>query len=235
MSPTSSARLGQRRPSSERILEAATALFGELGFEGASTRKIGSVAGANIAMIAYHFGDKEGLYTAVLHATHDRLLAIELPSPLPGGPEQRVRGLVSAAYAFGCSHRGEVRLLMRHVIEHGSLPDSVRSEGTARLFQKVTELTEALDLPGLANKRLELMSLNHLITRYILSDLADVAMLVGEEDPEEAICRHLGDVAIQLMLDRPPSASTATDPVFSNDQRATKVFGTANPGRSGST
>jgi AcrR family transcriptional regulator len=208
MSPTSPTKPGQRRPSRERILDAATALFADLGFEGASTRKIGSAAGANIAMIAYHFGDKEGLYAAVLHATHDRLLAIELPSPLPRGPEQRIRALVSSAYAFGRSHRGEVRLLMRHVIEHGSLPDAVRSEGTARLFQKVTELTEALDLPGLANKRLELMSLNHLITRYILSDLADVSMLVGAEDPEEAISRHLGDIAIRLMLDRPPSGST---------------------------
>ena len=67
---------GAGRPSRERILEAATLLFAKNGYEGTSTRAIGAAAGANIAMIAYHFSDKEGLYTEVLRTTHERLLAL---------------------------------------------------------------------------------------------------------------------------------------------------------------
>jgi AcrR family transcriptional regulator len=184
----------------ERILAAATELFADRGFEGTSTRAIGRAAQANIAMIAYHYGDKEGLYRAVLEATYAAMLDVALPSPLPSDPAERIRLLVTTAYNFGRSRKDEVRLMMRHVIEHGSLPEEVRSSGTARLFGKVTELVEALGLPGLAERRLELMSINHLIVRYVLSDLADVRTLTEGADPIEAVSRHLGDVAVRLLL-----------------------------------
>jgi len=48
----------------QRLIEAALKIFGELGFEGASTRMLADAAGANLAAIPYHFGSKEGLYRA---------------------------------------------------------------------------------------------------------------------------------------------------------------------------
>ena len=48
------------------ILEAAEKLFSELGYEGASTRQIAKEAGANIAMINYYFGSKEGVFMEIM-------------------------------------------------------------------------------------------------------------------------------------------------------------------------
>jgi len=48
----------------QRLIEAALKIFGESGFEGASTRMLADAAGANLAAIPYHFGSKEGLYRA---------------------------------------------------------------------------------------------------------------------------------------------------------------------------
>lgn len=48
------------------ILIAATKLFAELGYEGASTRQIAKEAGANMAMINYYFGSKEGVFMEVM-------------------------------------------------------------------------------------------------------------------------------------------------------------------------
>ncbi len=50
--------------SRERLLHAATRLFGEQGFSKTSTREIAQAAGANVAAISYYFGDKAGLYQA---------------------------------------------------------------------------------------------------------------------------------------------------------------------------
>jgi AcrR family transcriptional regulator len=49
-----------------KLLEAATKLFSELGFHGASTRDIAGAACATLPSIEHHFGSKEGLYQAVL-------------------------------------------------------------------------------------------------------------------------------------------------------------------------
>ena len=43
----------------QRLIEAALKIFGESGFEGASTRMLADAAGANLAAIPYHFGSKE--------------------------------------------------------------------------------------------------------------------------------------------------------------------------------
>lgn len=50
----------------QRLLGAALGLFAEKGFVQASTREIAETAQCNLAAIAYYFGDKRGLYQAVL-------------------------------------------------------------------------------------------------------------------------------------------------------------------------
>jgi len=47
------------------LVHAALSLFGAKGFDGTSTREIATRANANIGSIAYHFGGKDGLRTAV--------------------------------------------------------------------------------------------------------------------------------------------------------------------------
>lgn len=47
-----------------RIIDAAIRLFGERGFEGASTREIAKAAGVNAPALQYYFDSKEGVYRA---------------------------------------------------------------------------------------------------------------------------------------------------------------------------
>jgi AcrR family transcriptional regulator len=49
-----------------RLLHAAAAVFAEHGYQDATVRQICARAGANIALVNYHFGDKLELYTEVL-------------------------------------------------------------------------------------------------------------------------------------------------------------------------
>lgn len=48
------------------ILNAASMLFSEFGYEGTSTRQIAKESGANMAMINYYFGSKEGVFLQIM-------------------------------------------------------------------------------------------------------------------------------------------------------------------------
>ncbi len=70
-----------RRPSEltrRNLIEAATTVFSEKGYEGGSVRLITRKAKANQAAITYHFGGKDGLYREVLRAMLDAFKEFEL-------------------------------------------------------------------------------------------------------------------------------------------------------------
>ena len=48
--------------------------FANVGYEGAGTRELAERAGANLSAIRYHFGDKKGLYRAVIQHISEGLL-----------------------------------------------------------------------------------------------------------------------------------------------------------------
>lgn len=52
----------------ERLLQQATRLFAERGFQHVTVRDICGAASANVAAVNYHFGGKPGLYEEVLRA-----------------------------------------------------------------------------------------------------------------------------------------------------------------------
>jgi len=49
-----------------RLMDVGTQLFAEKGLHGVSVRELTQAAETSISMISYHFGSKEGLYSAVL-------------------------------------------------------------------------------------------------------------------------------------------------------------------------
>jgi TetR/AcrR family transcriptional regulator, regulator of cefoperazone and chloramphenicol sensitivity len=63
----------------EKIIKAASRAFARDGYEGASVRTIVIDAQVNQAAINYHFGSKEGLYRAVLHAALRALMSEDAP------------------------------------------------------------------------------------------------------------------------------------------------------------
>ncbi len=89
------------------ILEAAEACFASAGFAGATTRQVASRAGVNVATLHYHFGNKEGLYRAVL----GRAGAGSLPAvDGTGTPAERLSRLVGQLWDFGVSRPSLARL-----------------------------------------------------------------------------------------------------------------------------
>ncbi|WP_461211345.1 TetR/AcrR family transcriptional regulator [Desulfocurvus sp. DL9XJH121] len=82
----------------ERILEAASDVFAEQGFEKGTVREICARAKANVAAVNYHFRDKQELYVVVLDAWR---LESSAKFPLDGGlpPDAPLAERLTAFYA----------------------------------------------------------------------------------------------------------------------------------------
>src|SRR3984957_17625736 len=86
-----------RRSRREEILDEATQLFAERGYEGASMADLAERVGLRKESLFYHFASKGVLYTAVLgRLVEDVGAAIAKGVMLPGSFEQRLDTLVDA-------------------------------------------------------------------------------------------------------------------------------------------
>jgi AcrR family transcriptional regulator len=116
------------------LLEAAGEVFAEGGFHNATVREICRRAGANIAAVNYHFGDKETLYTEVLRYSQQKALErypVLLDVKADAAPEKKLRAYV---------HSLLLRILDKGPTAwHGKLMSREMIEPTAALDSMVEE------------------------------------------------------------------------------------------------
>ncbi len=95
--------------SRDRILHAAARVYGELGFRGATTRRIAEEAGVNEITIFRHFGSKDALIAEAIRCHAAAESTAELPKQ-PVNPEQE---LVRWAEAFATHLRGARGMILK--------------------------------------------------------------------------------------------------------------------------
>ena len=102
----------------ELILDAATAVFGERGYFGATTDAVAKAAGVSQPYVVRMFGTKEALFLEVLERALDTLMktferALTDTSPLPAGLVDTPSLRIGRAYADLLIDRGLLLSLMQ--------------------------------------------------------------------------------------------------------------------------
>jgi TetR/AcrR family transcriptional regulator len=100
----------------EALLAQARVLFLQQGFGAVSTRRIAAAAGTTPAMIHYHFGDKRGLFVAMMEtAAQPVLAAVQRMSDASGGP-QDLEALIRAYMQMVAANPWFPALILREVL-----------------------------------------------------------------------------------------------------------------------
>jgi AcrR family transcriptional regulator len=82
------------------LLQRAAELFAERGFDGVTVREICRAAGANVAAVNYHFGDKRGLYGEVVEVAIAAMREAGAAAMRAGDGERAKDRLRSYVHAF---------------------------------------------------------------------------------------------------------------------------------------
>ncbi len=129
----------------EAILRAAIAEFCSNGFTGARVENISAKSGANMRLLYHYFGDKEGLYTAVLDRVYTQVRAEERRLDL--GSVEPVEGmgrLIDFTFSFFARHRDYISLLNNENLLRGRFVKKSRAVRplTLPLLATITDLLE---------------------------------------------------------------------------------------------
>lgn len=123
------------------LIEAARELFSVRSYESVTTTEIARQAGVAYGLIAHHFGNKRGLYLAVMNQIRDEL-AHEHESPLLGSSlEELLHNALRRHVEYIETHERGFRALMRGDL--GSDPeirkmfDELRWSGARKILNRI--------------------------------------------------------------------------------------------------
>jgi AcrR family transcriptional regulator len=133
-----------------RLLQAAGEIFAEFGYRAATVRQICDRAGANIAAVNYHFGDKEGLYLAVLRSVpiaHAEKYPSNFGLPFGATPEQKLRAYVQSLLqrVFDEGRPGwHTKIMAREMIEPTRALDMLVEEVARPIHEELVSIVREL-------------------------------------------------------------------------------------------
>jgi AcrR family transcriptional regulator len=131
----------------EKLLKAAEQIFAERGFFATTVREICQRAGANVAAVNYHFGDKLNLYTEVLRR-FARTLDVEATiADRTAPPEELLREIIRmrlrGMFASDNPDWG-FRLMLHEWVQPTPVTARVMNESLRPLYDRLREIVGAM-------------------------------------------------------------------------------------------
>ena len=203
-------RIKGRKPEDTResVLAAAVSAFADLGFANATLAVIAERAGVTAATLPYHFKDKQGLWDAVIAGFYKEIVRFAATMATGGSPPRALEEALGLVYAWAEENRNGIRVIIRNVIETGSLDKQVRDVQMGPAFDLVSRLTAQRFGVSLERARNAAVVVTHLLTRFVTNSPEDNRQALGVATLDEARQRIVASLAVtaRALLGLPENA-----------------------------
>ena len=200
------------------LLDSATELFAKRGFDGTTVEAIAKRAGANKAMISYHFGGKRKLYAAllddILTTVASRLDAVRA---WDAPPDQRLAAFIAAFRETVRLRPAAPQIMLREAISGGRYLDRKTFPGFLRIFTVLQDILEQGTREGkfrAVNPVLTQIGLVGSLMFFFATEtfrrrvVRELHVEAGPMEPEDYI-RHWREMMLGGLAFRPPAGGPA--------------------------
>jgi len=190
----------------QRILNSATQVFSDHGFDGARMDRIAEVAGVNKAAIYYHIGGKQKLYEAVLHSVFSNtidLIADRVRSE--DSPTRKMQVYIRSLQQAVADNPRIPPIMLRELASGNSRIPELLARDFSRLFTLLSSILQE----GQKNRQfiptpplvLHLMVIGPVVLYSRLADIIDAfGELARKEGVDQFFTGNIGDVLEKLIL-----------------------------------
>lgn len=188
------------------ILRAARAEFAEHGLSGARVQVIAERTQTSKRMIYYYFGDKEGLYRAVLEEAYRSVRRAEAGLDLDGlPPREALRRLVEFTFDHHRANPDFIRLVMIENIHGGRHMEAIASlvQTNTAAIRQIERICAAGQREGLFRADLSPLAIHWQISAmsfFNVSNRATFSLNFGEDLFSDAAQMQLRETVVTCIL-----------------------------------
>jgi len=175
----------------EKILQAATQLYSETGFRGATTRQIAQLAGVNEVTLFRHFGSKTALLHEAIRCACDPQQSPTLPE-FPGDARAELLEWARMTWERLWNRRAVIRTAMGEIEERPELFPKENSP-TACAGRELAGYVERLRGAGLARAPFDTGAATTMLMGCLFADAVsrDIMPFVYRREPTETIAQYV--------------------------------------------
>jgi AcrR family transcriptional regulator len=193
----------------EQILGAATSEFAENGFDGARIDQIAARSGANKRMLYHYFGNKEGLFFAVLERAYEDIRHSEGSLHFESlDPRAAMRKLIEFSFDYCIDNPHFIRLLNSENLysgRHLRKSASIR-QMHSRLLETISEILERGQSAGVFRLNVDPLQLYVSIAGlgyFYVSNIHTLSAIFGQDLSRPHVRaqrrRHVVDVILEYL------------------------------------
>jgi len=175
----------------EKILQAATQLYSETGFRGATTRQIAQLAGVNEVTLFRHFGSKTALLREAIRCACDPRQSPTLPE-FPRDARAELLEWARMTWEGLWHRRAVIRTAMGEIEERPELFPKENSP-TACAGRELAGYVERLRAAGLARAPFDTGAATTMLMGCLFADAVsrDIMPFVYRREPTETIAQYV--------------------------------------------
>ncbi|MGI3171047.1 alpha/beta hydrolase fold domain-containing protein [Pseudooceanicola sp. C21-150M6] len=192
------------------ILDVARRVFAEDGFSGARVDEIARRTATSKRMIYYYYGDKEGLYRAVLEDAYRKIRMSEDALDLAGVPPiEALRQLAEVTFDHHRRNTDFIRIVMIenvHEARHMSRSHQIAAKNSSAI-RHLEDIYRRGCQQGLFRRGLTALELHWHISAmcyFNVSNRSTFSLIFGEdlfgEMGQQKLRRHVGDMIVRFVL-----------------------------------